>query len=183
MESVPRRLRVGVPATAEVKVPRAKIDAVMTALNSRGAPTPTEAPLARALSVRLAAPQGRFWIEPEGPETQWADAAPGAKRGTVVAPDEFLTWRWTVVPRRRGRARLALMVSAQTVGRDGLAAQATSPDRAIEVKVAPNRLRRAARLVGWIILLAAGIGIGRLAQDYWLIALATAKRALAMLGG
>ncbi|HZT46453.1 MAG TPA: Clp protease N-terminal domain-containing protein [Hyphomicrobiaceae bacterium] len=182
MESVPRRMRVGVPATAEVKVPRAKLDAVIAALNSRGTPPSAEAPLVRTLSVRLAGQQGYFWVEPEGAETHWADTSSGANRG-AAAPDEVMTWRWTIVPRRRGRARLALMVSAQTVGRDGSAMQVASSDRAIEVKVAPNRLRRAARLLGWVILLGAGIAIGHLGQKYLLIGLATAKRALAMIGG
>ena len=52
--------------------------------------------------------------------------------------------------RRRGRGRLTLMVSARTVGRDGLAAESAPPDRVIEVKVGGNHRQAAARWAGWI---------------------------------
>ena len=154
MESIPRRMHAGVPATAEVRVARDKVDALMVALNGRGSQQQGNASLARALSVRLGATEGRFWIEPTLPETHWVDSSPG------TAQDEPIIWRWTVVPRRRGRSQLTLMVSAHGVSRDGVAAQSVPTHRAIEVKVRANNLRRAAHLAGWIAALAAGAFIG-----------------------
>lgn len=175
-ESVPRRMRVGVPAMAEVRVARDKIDALIAALNGRGPPHQGDASIARALSVRLGATEGRFWIEPASPETHWVDSSPAAPR------EEPLIWRWTVVPRRRGRSRLTLMVSAQGVSRDGVAAQSAPMDRTVEVRVRPNHLRRAARLAGWIAAMAAGALIVLRGQEYWGPVLVALKKALAILG-
>jgi neural Wiskott-Aldrich syndrome protein len=175
-ESVPRRMRVGVPAMAEVRVARDKVDALIAALNGRGPPHQGDASIARALSVRLGATEGRFWIEPASPETHWVDSSPAAPR------DEPLIWRWTVVPRRRGRSRLTLMVSAQGVSRDGVAAQSAPTDRTVEVRVRPNHLRRAARLAGWIAAMALGAFIAHRGQEYWVPVLVALKKALAILG-
>jgi hypothetical protein len=169
-------MRVGVPAMAEVRVARDKIDALVVALNSRGPPHPGDASIARALSVRLGATEGGFWIEPASPETHWIDSSPS------TPPDDPLVWRWTVVPRRRGRSRLTLMVSAHGVSRDGVAAQSPPMDRTVEVRVGANHLHRAARLAGWIAAIVAGAFIGYRGQEYWAPALATFKKALAMLG-
>ena len=183
VESVPRRMRVGVPAIAEVRVARDKIDGLIVALYGRGTPQQSDTLLARAVSVRLGAPQGGFWIEPAAPETHWVSGLPSTAPGAAAnAQDEAVTWRWTVVPRRSGRRRLTLMVSAHTVSREGVTAQPTPTDRTIEVKVGANHLRRARRLLGWVVVLAAGVFLGRHAQEYWAPALATFKRALAMLG-
>ena len=75
VEAVPRRMRVGVPAPAEVRIARDRIEGLIATLNGRGAAPPGEPPLTRALSVRLRAPGGDFWIEPATPETQWVDSA------------------------------------------------------------------------------------------------------------
>ena len=152
VESVPRRMRVGVPAAAEVRIARDRIDGLVATLNGRGAAPLAEPPLMRALSVRLRAPGGDFWIEPATPETQWVDSSSG------TIHDDYAIWRWTVAARRRGRRRLTLMVSARTVGRDGLAVESTPPDRVIEVKVGGNYGRAAVRWVGWIAALAGGRG-------------------------
>ena len=75
----------------------------------------------RALSVRLSAPDGGFWIEADSPETQWVETASGLHQ------DEHVTWRWTVTPQRRGRGRLLLVVAARTIGHDGLAPKRRRP--------------------------------------------------------
>jgi neural Wiskott-Aldrich syndrome protein len=172
VEHVPRRMRVGVPAAAEVRIARDRIEGLITTLNGRGAASPGERPLMRALSVRLRAPGGHFWIDPATPETQWVDGA------NAVAHDEPAIWRWTVVARRRGRGRLALMVSARTVGRDGHALESTPPDRVIEVKVGANRGRTVARWAGWIAALLAGAAIGIYAEQIWAVAVPAMTMAL-----
>jgi hypothetical protein len=175
-ESVPRRMRIGVPATAEVRVARDKMDGLIVALNSRGPAQQSDGSVARVLSVRLAAPEGRFWIEPTSPEAHWVDNSPAAHR------DDPVVWRWTVVPRRRGRNRLTLRVSVQNVSRDGIALQPAATERTVEVMVRPKTLRRFARLAGWAAAVAAGAFIGSRGQEHWAPVLAAFRRALALLG-
>ena len=57
------------------------------------------------------------------------------------------------------------MVTARTVGRDGVGPEASPPDRIIEIAVRPNRLRRIVRWAARIVLFAGGVGLGRLSHD------------------
>lgn len=151
-------MRMGVPANAEVRIARDRIEALIATLSSRGSVPLAEQALMRALSVRLRAPGGDFWIEPAAPETQWVDSA------SSLIHDDYAVWRWTVVARRRGRGRLTLMVSARTVGRDGVAAETAPPDRVIEVRIASNYAQIARRWAGWILALLAGALIGHFSE-------------------
>jgi hypothetical protein len=83
-----------------------------------------------------------------------------------------------VVPRRRGRNRLTLLVSAHTAGRDGAAATTTPPDRVIEVKVRANHLRRALRVLGWMVAASAGAALVRFGAEYWPLARIVIKKTL-----
>jgi neural Wiskott-Aldrich syndrome protein len=158
-ESVPRRMRSGVPATAEVRIARDKIDGLMLALCNRG--VRPEAYPTRTLAVRLRAPNGGFAIEANAPETQWID------RSSSGPGDSFAAWRWTITPHTHGRNRLLLTVSARLIGPDGLVAEAAPSDRSIEVKIAPNYGRLAQRWVGWLAALLAGIALSQFAGDVW----------------
>ena len=174
IEAVPRRMRIGVPATAEVRIARDKVDGLLLALNGRDANPSATAPLPRALSVRLLAAKGGFWIEPATPETQWLESGPGR------AQDDYIAWRWTVVPRLRGRSRLTLMVSVHTAGRDGAAGTTSPPDRAIDVKVSANHLRGALRLIGWIAAGLAGAALAHFGPEYWPLASASIRKTLGL---
>ena len=165
-------MRMGVPATAEVRVARGKVDGLLHALNGRDPNASPDAFLTRALSVRLRAAKGGFWIEPATPETQWVESVPGR------AEDDYITWRWTVVPRRRGRSRLTLTVSAHTAGRDGVAATTSPPDRVIDVSVRLNHLRRALRLMGWITAGLVGAALARFGPQYWPLVSEAIKKTL-----
>jgi hypothetical protein len=159
VEAIPRRMRVGVATTAQVRINRAKIDSLMQLLMGDRAQQDPAAVVARVLTVRLKAPEGGFWIEAVTPETQWIEATNG------VQEVEPVSWRWTVTPQWRGRGRMQLVVSARSIGRDGFAAEMAPPDRAIEVVVRSSMLRR---LVRWILFLAVfsmGAGLGALSQD------------------
>jgi hypothetical protein len=166
-------MRLGAPSSAQVRISRDKIDGlILLLLGHRGAAPPRpDAFLMRALSVRLVAPDGGFWIESGSPETQWVETAPARQQ------DEHASWRWTVVPQQRGRQRLLLVVTARTVGRDGVAAETAPPDRVIEVTVKGNPGQRVMR---WTRLAAAtGLGavIGRYGHELWALG-ATALRRL-----
>src|SRR5262245_25385011 len=158
-ESVPRRMCSGMPATAEVRIARDKIDSLMLALCNRG--VRPEAYPTRTLAVRLRAPNGGFAIEANAPETQWIDRAPSGPG------DAFAAWRWTITPERHGRNRLLLTVSARLIGPDGLVAEAAPSDRSIEVKIAPNYRRLAQRWAGWLVAIAAGVALGQFGGELW----------------
>lgn len=150
VENIPRRMRVGVPVVVEARIARADIKALAEGLAGGGAAFRHEIVVTKAMSVRLRAPDGGFQIENRAPETQWIENVLG------LAADDFASWRWTVTPRVRGRRQLQLIVSARTVGADGVTAETALPDQVIEVKVAINYARTAARWAGW--LLAAVVG-------------------------
>lgn len=171
IETIPRRMRVGVPAPAQVRIDREKIEGlILLLLGPRAANLRPDAFLTRALSVRLIAPGGGFWIESEAPETQWVETAPG------VQQEESAIWRWNVTPHRRGRYRLLLAVTARAVGRDGLTAEASPPDRTIEVVVKSNARYSIGRAMGLLTAVVAGAGIGRFGPEIWAFSAALIKR-------
>jgi hypothetical protein len=151
-------MRVGSVTSAQVRIGRDKVDGLMQVLLGHRAQYQPEGAVARALSVRLRAPDGGFVIEPVTPETQWIDTAPGGYA-------DHVTWRWTVTPQRRGRRRLQLAVAARMVGRDGQTADASPPERTIDVVVRPNRLRRVVRWALVLIVFGVGGTLGWLSQD------------------
>ena len=172
VESIPRRMRVGVTATAQVRVSRERVDGLILLLTkAKGASQRPEGLMARALTVRLTAPDSGFWIEAMSQETQWAEAATGGRQ-----QDGHLTWRWSVTPQERGRGKLQLVVTARTVGRDGAVAETAPPDRTIEVTVTGGRLAGLRRWIGVLFTLAVGAVIGRFAGDVWAMAAGILKR-------
>ncbi|MBO0766964.1 MAG: hypothetical protein J2P50_20560, partial [Hyphomicrobiaceae bacterium] len=159
IEAIPRRMRLGATTSAEVHVGRDKVDNLLQLLaGNRLLPHPA-AITSRVLSVRLRAPDGAFAIEATTPETQWIEPR------AAQPQDGPVTWHWEITPLQRGRGQLQLLVSAHMVGRDGSAAEATSPDRIIEVAVRGGRVGRTLRRVFVLALFGAGIGLGRLSQD------------------
>jgi hypothetical protein len=171
VETIPRRMRLGKASQAQVRIARDKIDGlIMLLLSGRGMAHRPDAFLTRALSVRLRAPDGGFVIEPGSPETQWIETAPGLQH------DEFINWRWTVTPQRRGRGRLLLIVTVRIVGRDGLATETAPPDRMIEISVRGGRLRGLMRWAWFFAVLGTGVAAGRFGNELWTLASAVLKR-------
>jgi neural Wiskott-Aldrich syndrome protein len=165
-------MRVGVTATAQVRVSRERVDGLIQLLmKSKGVSQRPEGLMARALTVRLVAPDGGFWIEALSQETQWAEAAAGRQQ------DGHLTWRWSVTPQERGRGKLQLVVTARTVGRDGVVTETAPPDRTIEVAVSRAHFTGLRRWLGVLFTLAVGAVIGRFAGDVWSIVSVILKRA------
>jgi hypothetical protein len=164
-------MRIGAPTIAEVRIARDKVDGLLLALNGRNPHASADAPSAQALSVRLRAAKGGFWIEPATPETQWLDGSPGR------AVDDYVAWRWTVIPRLRGRNRLTLMVSVHTAGSAGTT---SPPDRVIDVRVGANHLRRALRIIGWIAAGLIGAALARFGPEYWPLASAVLRKTLGL---
>jgi hypothetical protein len=178
IESVPRRMRANAQSLAEVRISREKIDALIVALSGRGAAsTRPDAFVMRALSVRLRAPNGGFWIEPLSPETVWVERSP------ALIHDEFAIWRWAVMPNKRGSRRLLLTVSVRTIGHDGLASETAPPDRVIDVGVRGNYARAAGRLIFWGGAIFAGAVLGRYSDEIWATSLLAFRKLMVAVGG
>ena len=72
------------------------MQALAEGLQGGGAAYQHEVMVTKAMSVRLRAPDGGFYIETASPETQWIEKA-------MQLPSEaFASWRWHVTPARRG---------------------------------------------------------------------------------
>ncbi len=116
-------MRVAVPALVEVRIAKAEVQALADGLQGGGAAYHHEVTITKAMSVRLRAPDGGFFIETASPETQWIE------RSMLLSSDEYASWRWHVTPREKGKKRLQLIISARTVGADGLLPRLHSPTR------------------------------------------------------
>ena len=143
VENIPRKMRVAVPVLVEVRVAKADVRALSDGLQGGGAAYQHEVTITKAMSVRLRAPDGGFFIETASPETQWIE------RAMLLSSDDFASWRWHVTPREKGKKRLQLVISARTVGADGLAAETALPDQVITVRVRTNYGKTVSHWVGW----------------------------------
>ncbi len=160
-ENIPRKMRVGISMVVEARVARSEVKAIAEGLQGSGAVYRHEIMVSKAMSVRLRAPDGGFWIETSSPETQWIENVLG------LMADDFASWRWTVTPRERGKKRLQLVVSARTVGADGLTAETALPDQVIDVKVGINIGRTLVRWSGWLAAAVLGGLLGHFGQAFY----------------
>jgi len=160
-ENIPRRMTALVPELVEVRVPKAQVRALAERLQGSGTAYRHDVVVTKAMSVRLRAPEGGFWIETASPETQWIENTLG------LLSDDYASWRWIVTPQRPGKARLQLIVSARTVGADGLAAETALPDQVIEVKVRTNYQKVAIQWGGWIAAAGLGAILARFGEGIW----------------
>lgn len=156
LETIPRVMRVAVPVTVEARIARNDVEGIADGMQGQVAPQRHDLVVTKAMSVRLRAPNGGFWIETASPETQWIENRLG------VLQDDFASWRWTVTPQRRGTSKLQLVISARTVGTDGLAAETQLPEQVITVKVRTNYNRAFKKFGGWAIAALAGGAISAL---------------------
>ena len=145
VENIPRIMRVAVPALVEVRIAKADVQSLAEGLQGGGAAYHHQVSITKAMSVRLRAPDGGFFIETASPETQWIE------RSALVSGEDYASWRWHVTPREKGRKRLQLVISARTVGPDGLTAERALPDQVITVRVRTNYGKSILRWSGWVI--------------------------------
>lgn len=159
VENIPRVMRVGTPAVVEARIARADVKALAEGLQGGGGAWRHELAVTKAMSVRLRSPDGGFYIETSSPETQWIENTLG------FITDDYASWRWTVTPRERGARRLQLVISARTVGSDGVTAETALPDQVVNVKVKVNFARSAKRAGGWALAAIAGGVLARFGED------------------
>ena len=158
-ENIPRRMRIAIPEQVEVRIARDSVDVPKGNMQGRGIPQSHGIYVTKAMTVRLRAPEGGVRIETSSPETQWIDNALG------LIHDDFASWRWTVTPERRGVTRLQLVVSARTVGADGVAAETALPDQIFDIVVRTNYILAAKQVTGWATAMAAGGVIAAFGED------------------
>lgn len=144
-ENIPRTMRVGKTERVEVRIAKASIKSLAENLDGGGAAWQHQITVTKAMAVRMRAPDGGFFIETASPETQWIENNLG------YGAEDFASWRFLVTPQSRGWSQLQIVVSARTIGADGVAAETALPDQVIEVKVRRNLKRTFARLFGWTI--------------------------------
>lgn len=156
VEAIPRRMRLGFSTEGEVRIAQERIDHLVQALSGRSVNLGYGDPIVmRALSVRLKALDGGFFIEPLTPETQWVEASP---HGVHVEP---LTWRWSVTPREAGKGRLVLQVSMRSIDLDGESEEVGPPDRMVEIKVRGSWVKPLIRRTFWLLALGAAFAAGK----------------------
>lgn len=152
-------MKAGITQLVEVRIARANVKALAQGLQGGGTAVRHDALITKAMSVKLRAPDGGFWVEAASPETQWIDNVLG------VMTDDYASWRWSVTPKAAGHKKLQLVVSARTVGSDGLAAETALPDQLYTVKVAVNYKRSAKRATGWLLAAVFGGVLARFGED------------------
>lgn len=162
IENVPRRMRVGIASPVEVRIAKAEVKAISDGLDLNTVHR-HDVHVTKAMSVRLRAPEGGFFIETASPETQWIENALG------LMADDYARWRWTVTPKLRGRRRLQLIVAARTVGPDGLAAETALPDQIIEIRVSTNYAVMVKRLAGWTVAAVLGGLLAQFGAQIWTV--------------
>jgi len=170
VEHLPRTMQVGKPKMVEVHIDKASVQALAESLQGSGTAYPHEVIITKAMSLRLRAPNGGFWIETASPETQWIENTLGP------LTDEFASWRWTLAAQRRGRLQLQLIISARTVGADGLATETALHDQTIEVRATANYGQLAARWAGWLAAAVVGGVLARFGEVIWNVGRAALDR-------
>lgn len=138
-------MRVGKTERVEVRIAKASIKSLAENLDGGGAVWQHQITVTKAMAVRVRAPDGGFFIETASPETQWIESNLG------YGSDDFASWRFLITPQSRGWSQLQIVVSARTIGADGVAAETALPDQVIEVKVRRNLKRTFARLFSWTV--------------------------------
>ncbi|MGE0054394.1 MAG: Clp protease N-terminal domain-containing protein [Hyphomicrobium sp.] len=157
-ENVPRAMRVGVTERVEIRIGRAHIKNMAEGMEGGGLAWQHEVTVTKAMSVRVRAPEGGFFIETASPETQWID------NQFDEAGNDFASWRFLITPQHRGWATLRIIISARTVGSDGVVAETAFPDQVIEVKVRTNYGKAFKRTLGWLLAAIVGGALARFGE-------------------
>lgn len=155
-EHVPRRARVAVVQTVRLRLSREEAGMIFGRPSRRGhgQPSARAAATSRAVTVRLTAPEGGFFIEAASSETQWIFDRP-----SFLGEEAFGTWAWTLIPNQSGSFPLCFSMSARDVDENGLAGDIPLPEQAIKILVRGNFLRGFGALLRTLLLMLAGSGL------------------------
>ena len=130
-DGVPRQVRTGVSETVQVSLSKDEAALIFGRILRRDPRSAAAGDTAfRAITIRLTAPEGGFFIEALTPETQWLSDHP--------REDKAASWAWTVIPGTTGASCLKASISVQDVDVSGPAAAIALPDQVIKVRVRSN---------------------------------------------
>lgn len=163
-------MRVGRTESVEVRIGKSTAKAITQGLEGGGVAWRHEVTVTQAMSVRLRAPEGGFFIETASPETQWIENNLG------FGSDDFASWRFHITPQERGWSRIQIIVSARTIGNDGMAAETAMPDQLVDVKVKTNYKRVFARWFGWTMAAIVGGALAKFGEGGLSVALSIAGK-------
>jgi hypothetical protein len=151
---IPRKARVAAPETIEILLPKDEAGLIF-GWASRQGPQPAESVAAcRAITLRLSAPEGGFFIEGIAPETQWL-----LDRPAFLGEETFGTWAWTAIPNDSGAFSLVVSMAAREVDANGVTNDIALPDQVIKVQVSGNFWRGFRRFARRALLLLLGSGL------------------------
>ena len=152
LENIPRKARVGVPQKTQISLSREEAGLIFGRL-SRRPPQQAAATEAacRAITVRLSALHGAFFIEALTPETQWLLDRP--------ADETSGNWAWTAVPNVSGSHGLKVSISLRDVDASGPGTVTALPDQTIKVRVGGNFWLAFGRFARAVFLMLAGSGL------------------------
>jgi len=151
LENIPRKMRVAVPETVEVRISKEESAGLFQGVNGRGQPKTHDIQVTRAMTVRLSAPEGGFLIETLSPETQWVFDRP-----SFLGDENFGRWTWAIIPNEGGKQRLRILISSRAIDENGLAGDLALPEQTVEVRVRVNYGRLIGQLFKSAFLLIAG---------------------------
>ena len=163
IETIPRKARAGVPQKVQISLSKEEAGLIFGRVFRR---PPRQAAgheaFCRAVTIRLSAPEGGFFIEALTPETQWL-----LDRTTEEA---FGTWAWTVSPKASGRCCLKASLCAREVDASGPGAVTALPDQIVKVRIRDNFWLTLASFVRAVLLMLAGSGLTMTAWYAWKVA-------------
>ena len=163
VENIPRKMRVGVLQRVEVRIARGDVEGLTERMTDHARLHRHKVRMAEAMTVRLRAPDGGFLIDPRSVETCWTHKP----QSSAVQEGDFARWQWSITPQRRGKARLLLIISAQTLDAAGETAEAALPEQVIKVHVRINYGRTFRKMVGWGLLTVAAGALGAWWRELW----------------
>jgi neural Wiskott-Aldrich syndrome protein len=132
LENIPQKTRLARGEIVRVRLSKEEAAQLFARVPRRG-PYPQAGELAcRAVTIKLSAPDGGFFIETTAPETQWIFNRP------VAGEEAFGTWAWAVVANETGWQVLSMSIFARDLDANGLPSEVRLPEQAIKVRVRGN---------------------------------------------
>lgn len=155
LEGIPRRARLARGEIFQIRLAKEEAAQLFAGAQRRPAPGGEAFPVCRAVTIRLSAPEGGFFIETGAPETQWIVNRQGAGGGE----EAFGTWSWAVVPNETGAYGLSVSISARDFDASGFLSEIRLPEQTVKIRVRRNFSRIFWSLFRLALLLAVGSGL------------------------
>ncbi|MGA8769983.1 MAG: Clp protease N-terminal domain-containing protein [Rhodomicrobium sp.] len=162
LENIPRKARAGVPQQARISISREEAGLIFGQLSRQPQQAAGTEAACRAVTVRLTAPEGAFFIEALTHETQWLSNRPAGEASG--------NWAWTAVPAAPGSHGLKVSISARDLDASGPGAMIALPDQTIKVRVGGNFWLALGRFARAVFLMLAGSGLTITGYYAWKIA-------------